>query len=100
MTDKKTQTVEKISNDVTSPFEDEVSQIEKLEMQVLGLRRLHANALQMLVTMGRNLLQNQQTLLNAVSEMRERYAELATFLDENSAHLPDPPAEKPDESEE
>jgi hypothetical protein len=75
-------------------------QIQKLEGQVLSLRRLHANALQMLVTMGRDLLHNQQMLLNAVSEMRTKYEVFARFIEENSAHLPKPPEAQNDAANE
>lgn len=63
--------------------------VEKLEAQILTLRKLHAEALQMLVIMGKDLLTTQQTLLNAVAEMRVNYEKFAAFIDANSAHLPD-----------
>ena len=62
---------------------------EELEAQILGLRKLHADALQMLVVMGRDLLETQQILLNAVAEMRTKYEKFAKFIEVNSAHLPD-----------
>jgi hypothetical protein len=74
--------------------------VQKLEAQVLQLRRLHANALQMLVIMGRDLLQNQQTLLDAVAEMRIKYSKFAEFIEENAAHLPEPPTVEDDAANE
>lgn len=93
MTDEKTQTVTNEDQQW-----EELDQVQKLEAQVLTLRRLHANALQMLVTMGRDLLKNQQMLLNAVTEMRKKYEVFAEFIQENSAHLPDPPEAENDDT--
>jgi hypothetical protein len=94
MTNKETQTVTNEAQEW-----DELNEVQKLELQVLQLRKLHAAALQMLVKMGRNLLANQQLLLNTVGEMRERYQELSNFLDVNAAHLPEPPAQEDDVTE-
>lgn len=94
MTDKETQTV---TND---PQEwDELDDMQKLEVQVLQLRRLHAHALQMLVKMGRQLLTNQQTLLDAVGRMRVQYQDLSEFLDVNAAHLPEPSVQEDDDQQ-
>ena len=94
MTNKETQTVTNEAQEW-----DELDEVQKLEVQVLQLRRLHAHSLQMLVKMGRQLLENQQTLLDAVANMRGQYKELSDFLDVNAAHLPEPPAQEDDGTE-
>ena len=62
-------------------------QIRKLEGQVLHYRKLHADALQMLVSMGRILLANQQTLLNVIAEVRDKYELFSNFIVESSSQL-------------
>jgi hypothetical protein len=62
---------------------------EDLEAQILNLRKLHAESLQMLVIMGKDLLNTQQTLLTAVADMRLVYDRFAEFIQVNAAHLPD-----------
>jgi phenolic acid decarboxylase len=58
-----------------------------LEGQVLHYRKLHADALQMLVSMGRILLANQQTLLNVIAEVRDKYELFSNFIVESSSQL-------------
>ena len=70
--------------------------VEELETANLKTRRLHANALQMLVVMGKDLLTTQQTLLNAVAEMRANYEKFSAFIETNAAHLPDVDNNDPD----
>ena len=70
--------------------------IDELEIANLNVRKLHANALQMLVILGKDLLTTQQTLLNAVAEMRVNYEKFSAFMEVNAAHLPDVEADDPD----
>ena len=61
-----------------------------LETQILQLRKLHTEALQMLVVMGKNMLATQQQLLGSVQSMRQEYAKFEAFMEVNAARLNDP----------
>jgi transcriptional regulator of aromatic amino acid metabolism len=68
-------------------------QIEVLDAQILNLRKLHSESLQMLLVLGKNLLSTQKDLLTTARHMQAEYEKFSTFMTANTAHLPDPAVE-------
>lgn len=58
-----------------------------LEVQLLNYRKLHSEALQMLVLMGKRSISAQNQLLNMTAQLQKDYVELQEFLTEHSKFL-------------
>ena len=61
-----------------------------LEIQNLILRKLHTEALQMLVVMGKNLISSRKVILDIQKQMQRDYAEFEAFMEVNAARLNTP----------
>lgn len=58
-----------------------------LEVQILHYRKLHSEALQMVVLVAKRSLSTQNHLLNMAAQLQKDYVELQEFLTEHSKFL-------------